>query len=222
VASLLEQLKQEEAERPEDSLDAKPATDSEYQKLLIRRAERQKAKVEGAARQKEAFDPNKDPQAAGDPYKTLFISKLSKEATEEDLRREFAMYGHIDNLRIVRDLESGKSKGYAFILYEREKDMKGAFGWPRNCSYLCAFAAAYKDAEGIKILGKRIMVDVERGRTVKDWKPMRLGGGLGGRPKPVSEQDSYGGFVSCGVLSRPVLICVNSEEGSGVRAWPAL
>ena len=30
------------------------------------------------------------------------------------------------------------------------------------------------------------MVDVERGRTVKDWKPKRLGGGLGGqsrRPK---------------------------------------
>jgi len=45
--------------------------------------------------------------------------------------------------------------------------------------------AAYKDAEGIVILGKRILVDVERGRTVRGWKPRRLGGGLGGRPKPV-------------------------------------
>jgi U1 small nuclear ribonucleoprotein 70kDa len=33
------------------------------------------------------------------------------------------------------------------------------------------------------ILGKRILVDVERGRTVRGWKPRRLGGGLGGRPK---------------------------------------
>lgn len=46
-------------------------------------------------------------------------------------------------------------------------------------------AAAYKDAEGIPIHHKKILVDVERGRTVKGWKPHKLGGGLGGRPKPV-------------------------------------
>lgn len=40
--------------------------------------------------------------------------------------------------------------------------------------------AAYKEADGISILGKRILVDVERGRTVRGWKPRRLGGGLGG------------------------------------------
>ncbi|KAH9999220.1 hypothetical protein BJV74DRAFT_176804 [Russula compacta] len=40
-------------------------------------------------------------------------------------------------------------------------------------------------------MGKRILVDVERGRTVRGWKPRRLGGGLGGRPKPV--EPSYGG-----------------------------
>lgn len=32
---------------------------------------------------------------------------------------------------------------------------------------------------------KRLLIDVERGRTVKGWKPRRLGGGLGGKPKPV-------------------------------------
>lgn len=46
-------------------------------------------------------------------------------------------------------------------------------------------ADAYKDAEGIPIHNKKILVDVERGRTVKGWKPRKLGGGLGGRPKPV-------------------------------------
>jgi U1 small nuclear ribonucleoprotein 70kDa len=33
---------------------------------------------------------------------------------------------------------------------------------------------------GKKIDGRRVVVDVERGRTVKGWKPRRLGGGLGG------------------------------------------
>jgi hypothetical protein len=38
--------------------------------------------------------------------------------------------------------------------------------------------AAYKDADGLKLVGKRILVDVERGRTVKGWRPRRLGNNL--------------------------------------------
>ncbi|KAI1316351.1 hypothetical protein EDD11_010065 [Mortierella claussenii] len=134
-------------------------------------AERKKQKLEERNRKSEealkagleAWDPNNDEKVVGDPYKTLHISRLSYECTEKDLRREFSMYGPIENVRVVKDQE-GKSRGYAFIEFEREKDMK----------------AAYKDADGIKILGRRIVVDVERGRTVKGWKPKRLGGGLGG------------------------------------------
>jgi len=41
-------------------------------------------------------------------------------------------------------------------------------------------AAAYKHADGKKIDNRRVLVDVERARTVKGWLPRRLGGGLGG------------------------------------------
>lgn len=41
--------------------------------------------------------------------------------------------------------------------------------------------AAYKETDGIRIKDRRVLVDVERGRTVKGWRPRRLGGGLGGR-----------------------------------------
>ncbi|KAF9435592.1 hypothetical protein BGZ76_005924 [Entomortierella beljakovae] len=134
-------------------------------------AERKKQKLEERKKKSddslkiglESWDPNKDEKIVGDPYKTLHISRLSYDCTEKDLRREFAVYGTIENIRVVKD-EDGKPRGYAFIEFEREKDMK----------------AAYKDADGIKILGRRIVVDVERGRTVKGWKPKRLGGGLGG------------------------------------------
>ncbi len=40
-------------------------------------------------------------------------------------------------------------------------------------------AAAYKQADGRKIDNRRVLVDVERGRTVPNWRPRRLGGGLG-------------------------------------------
>ncbi|PVU85426.1 hypothetical protein BB559_003528 [Furculomyces boomerangus] len=66
-------------------------------------------------------------------------------------------------IKFVQDA-NGKSRGYAFIEYENESD----------------FRSAYHRADGARIQGKRVVVDVERGRTVKDWKPRRLGGGLGG------------------------------------------
>jgi RNA recognition motif-containing protein len=47
-----------------------------------------------------------------------------KSATETDLRREFEGYGTIERVRIVRD-RKGRSRGYAFVVYERERDMKG-------------------------------------------------------------------------------------------------
>lgn len=46
-----------------------------------------------------------------------------------------------------------------------------------------AYLAAYKKADGKKIDGRRVLIDVERGRTVKGWRPRRLGGGLGSTRK---------------------------------------
>lgn len=61
----------------------------------------------------------------------------------------------------MEDPKQQKSRGYAFVEFEHERDMR----------------TAYKHAEGMKIDGRRVLVDVERGRTVTDWKPRRLGGG---------------------------------------------
>ena len=77
--------------------------------------------------------------------------------TSDDLEREFGRYGPIERIRIVEDTTAPtdappkkKKRGYAFIVYEREKDMK----------------AAYKETDGTKIKDRRVLVDVERGRTV--------------------------------------------------------
>ena len=79
------------------------------------------------------------------------------------------MYGAIKKVRIIND-QNGKSRGYAFIEFERERDLR----------------AAYKDADGKKIDNRRVVVDLERGRVSKSWRPRRLGGGKGfsrlGRP----------------------------------------
>ena len=53
-----------------------------------------------------------------------------KNATDSDLRREFESFGSIERVRIVRD-KNGRSRGYAFIVFERERDMKG---WTTSAS----------------------------------------------------------------------------------------
>ncbi|ROW17681.1 hypothetical protein VPNG_00627 [Cytospora leucostoma] len=129
-----------------------------------------------------SFKPQEDPNIRGDAFKTLMVSRLSYDATEEDLEREFGRVGAIERIRIVRDThaeEKGNKKikphrGYAFIVFEREKDMRARLA-------ARAILAALEQLDGISIKGRRIKTDVERGRTVSGWRPRRFGGGLGGR-----------------------------------------
>lgn len=53
----------------------------------------------------------------------------------------------MQEVKLVLD-NDGKPRGYAFVEFEREDDM----------------AEAYKRANGRKIDGRRVLVDVERGR----------------------------------------------------------
>eukprot|EP01091_Cochliopodium_minus_P019432 TRINITY_DN815_c0_g1_i1.p1 TRINITY_DN815_c0_g1~~TRINITY_DN815_c0_g1_i1.p1 ORF type:complete len:343 (-),score=139.36 TRINITY_DN815_c0_g1_i1:126-1154(-) len=111
---------------------------------------------------KQQWNPKEDPNTTSDAYKTLFVSRLSYETTETTLRNEFEIYGTIKKIRLVYDNE-GKPRGYAFIEFEHQRDMK----------------EAYKHADAKKIDGRRIVVDYERGRTIKNWIPRRFGGGKG-------------------------------------------
>nr|XP_015194805.1 PREDICTED: U1 small nuclear ribonucleoprotein 70 kDa-like [Lepisosteus oculatus] len=95
-----------------------------------------------------------DARASRDPAAPRFVeSSASDRAPVSPLQ-----------IYIVYNKRTGKPRGYAFIEYEHERDMH----------------SAYKHADGKKIDGRRVLVDVERGRTVKGWRPRRLGGGLGG------------------------------------------
>lgn len=46
-------------------------------------------------------NPDKDPQARGDPFRTIFVSRLSYEAKEADLEREFSRFGPIERVCLV-------------------------------------------------------------------------------------------------------------------------
>lgn len=136
-----------------------------------RRERRKKEKAEQVAYKLEQeialWDPNNVDRETTDPFRTLFVARVNFYTSESKLRREFEQYGNIKSINVVMNQKNNKPRGYAFIEYESEKDMH----------------SAYKHADGKKIDGKRVLVDVERGRTVKGWLPRRLGGGLGGTRK---------------------------------------
>ena len=43
----------------------------------------------------------------GDPFKTLFVSRISFDVTEKKLRKEFEEYGPIKRIRLVHDKNTG-------------------------------------------------------------------------------------------------------------------
>ena len=70
------------------------------------------------------------------------------------------------------------SRGYAFIEFERAEDMKAAYKRADGRRISSTSASTSKDPATSH--SRRILVDVERGRTVEGWLPRRLGGGKGG------------------------------------------
>ncbi|XP_041984299.1 U1 small nuclear ribonucleoprotein 70 kDa [Aricia agestis] len=143
-----------------------PPTRVETREERLERRRRERAEQTAYKLEQEIamWDPSTNDKATGDPFKTLFVARINYDTSESKLRREFEGYGQIKKIYMIYDTENGKPRGYAFIEYEHERDMH----------------SAYKHADGKKIDGKRVLVDVERARTVKGWLPRRLGGGLGG------------------------------------------
>ncbi|XP_024527355.1 U11/U12 small nuclear ribonucleoprotein 35 kDa protein [Selaginella moellendorffii] len=121
------------------------------------------------------YDPTGDAKALGDPYRTLFVGRLSRDTTEETLREVMSKYGAVKSMRLVRHIVTGASRGYAFVEFENEKD----------------FLHAYEAAHNITIDGNQIIVDYNRQQLMRGWIPRRLGGGLGGKKE--SGQLRFGG-----------------------------
>ena len=45
----------------------------------------------------------------------IYVGNLSYEVTEEELKDEFAAFGEVASVNIIKDKYSGQSKGFAFV-----------------------------------------------------------------------------------------------------------
>ncbi|CUT99566.1 RNA binding motif protein 2 [Echinococcus multilocularis] len=73
----------------------------------------------------------------------IFVGGLSYDLTEGDVICVFSQYGEIANINLVRDRDSGRSRGFAFVCYENQKST----------------ILATDNLNGIKLAGRTIRVD---------------------------------------------------------------
>jgi RNA recognition motif-containing protein len=76
----------------------------------------------------------------------IFVAKLNFKTKKEDLEAAFAQYGQVTSCKIVRDKETGRSKGFGFVempndeeantaiaaLHEKEMDGRAIVVKPAN------------------------------------------------------------------------------------------
>uniref|UniRef100_A0AAX7U2K1 RRM domain-containing protein n=1 Tax=Astatotilapia calliptera TaxID=8154 RepID=A0AAX7U2K1_ASTCA len=56
----------------------------------------------------------------------VFVGDLNPEITTEDVRIAFAPFGKISDARVVKDMTTGKSKGYGFVSFYNKLDAENA------------------------------------------------------------------------------------------------
>lgn len=87
----------------------------------------------------------------------IYVGNLSYSLTEEALRDAFAAHGAVESARIIKDRDTGQSKGFGFV--EMPNQQEGE--------------AAIKELDGADLGGRKIRVNEAR--------PREGGPGGGGR-----------------------------------------
>jgi RNA recognition motif-containing protein len=89
----------------------------------------------------------------------IYVGNLSYGMTEEALHQAFAAHGTVESARIIKDRDTGQSKGFGFVEMPNQQEAE----------------AAIKELDGADLGGRKIRVNEARPR---EGGP---GGGGGGR-----------------------------------------
>ncbi|MGB0360309.1 MAG: RNA recognition motif domain-containing protein [Endozoicomonas sp.] len=58
--------------------------------------------------------------------RTLYIGNLAYTAVEDDLEQAFESFGVIEDIKLMRDHITGRSRGFAFITFEHASQAESA------------------------------------------------------------------------------------------------
>ena len=91
----------------------------------------------------------------------IYVGNCSYDVTEEQLRDLFAAYGEVDSVNVIRDRDTGRPRGFAFV----------------EMSDSAAAKAAIEGVNGTDLGGRALKVNEARPKSDRGGG----GGGGGGR-----------------------------------------
>jgi RNA recognition motif-containing protein len=95
----------------------------------------------------------------------MYVGNLSRDISEDELRQEFAAFGVVDSVLLIKDKFSGLPKGFGFVEMPAQAEAEAA-------------VAGLHDKE---LKGRKIVVNEARPMT--DRKPGQHGHGGGNRSR---------------------------------------
>jgi RNA recognition motif-containing protein len=93
----------------------------------------------------------------------LYVGNFPYSVDEDQLREMFSPYGEIEELALIMDRETGRSKGFAFITFETQQAAESAL-----------------EKNGVDLSGRALRVNMAQEKA-KTGGGRRGGGGGGGR-----------------------------------------
>src|SRR5689334_10216187 len=99
--------------------------------------------------------------------KKLFVGNLSFQTSENDITNAFAPYGTVESVQIITDRDTGRSKGFGFVVMDEEGANKAA-----------------AELNGSQVDGRALTVNEAKPMVKRDFGGGgRSGGGRGGRDR---------------------------------------
>ena len=56
----------------------------------------------------------------------IYVGNLAREVTEEELRKEFMVFGKVTSVKIIKDRNSGQPRVFAFVSMPSKLEAQGA------------------------------------------------------------------------------------------------
>lgn len=95
----------------------------------------------------------------------IYVGNLSREVTEDELRKEFEAFGQVTSVNIIKDRYSGESRGFGFVEMSTKSEAQ----------------AAINGLNGTSLGERTLSVSEARPRTEGGGRrPFGGGGGFGG------------------------------------------
>jgi len=94
----------------------------------------------------------------------LYVGNLSFSTTEETLQAEFGAHGHVDEVAVITDRDTGRPRGFAFVTMNNDNEAR----------------TAIEALNGTELDGRTITVNEARPKTETGGRGGYRGGGGGG------------------------------------------